>query len=95
MASQGVDVFDEAVDIVSTFSMVQDQLYVIQNKSDYRLYMYADDATPDETSAAVIKATQFVESNGSAQVTYGGTDNIYVWYPDPEDFGVVSIVEAA
>ena len=95
MASQGIDVSNEAVEIVSTFSMTQDELYVIQNKSDYRLYIYADDAAPDETSSTVIRAAQFIESNGSAQVTYGGTDNIYVWYPDPDGFGVVSIVEAA
>ena len=93
MASQGTDVANDAVEIVSTFSMTQDELYVIQNKSDYRLYIYADDAAPDETSSTVIRAAQFIEPNGSAQVTYGGTDNIYVWYPYGE--GVVSIVEAA
>ena len=93
MASQGVDVANEAVDIVSTFSMTQDELYVIQNKSDYQLYIYADDAAPDETSATVIRAAQYVEAGHAAQVTYGGTDNIYVWYP--YGTGVVSIVEAA
>ena len=93
MASQGTEVAGDAVDLVSTFSMTQDELYVIQNKSDYRLYIYADDSAPNESSASVLQAAQFIEPNGAAQVTYGGTDNIYVWYPYGE--GVVAIVEAA
>ena len=56
MASQGVDVSNEAVEIVSTFSMTQDELYVIQNKSDYRLYIYADDAAPDDVQFVLCHA---------------------------------------
>ena len=92
MGSDGVAVAGTAVDIVDEFSLPQDVVYVIQNKSRFDLSIYEGATAPDIGTAAVQRDRQILAPFRPAEVEYDGSKNIYVWYEIGD--GVVSSVRA-
>ena len=93
MAGQGGIIGDAAVDLVSMFSLVEDKLYTIQNKSDYTLTILAKASEPSPNSVIDNRDAQNLKSGQLAQIIYRGTDKIYVWFAAGS--GPIAIVEAA
>lgn len=80
MASKGIDVGTDVVNLQALFNLEADKPYGIQNKSDYRLYLWTGAAAPDPDDPAVDRAAKFIPPNNSGTIEYTDGEPIFAWY---------------
>ena len=97
MASRGIDIGVDLVNLATDADLDLSEAtnYSLQNKSDYRLWLYEYDGagTPVKGSSVTRKARSFVEAWDSAIINIASGNSFFAWY-DGDDGGTISVVEA-
>lgn len=91
--NRGVAVDADRTNLVTALTLAEGTLYVLQNKSQYRLFLVSAAGAPTPGSDSATLKEQFVEPNKTARVRYDGANAIYAWYKG-NGHGVVSVAEA-
>lgn len=93
MASEGAKVEELPENLDVALSLNDDTAYVLQNKSDHRLFLVVQAATPQANTASNNLKEQFVEAGAAFAYTPVLGSSLFGYYKNGGD-GVVASVEA-